>query len=96
LVIQLDDQDARTKLVRYIRNTERVFMEMAISPPSDPSLYSKFEYNLSLAKQYFQDSKYYLERGDFITALVCVAYCEGLLDACRNLGWLNYEWSVEV
>lgn len=91
----MDDEVARAKLNRYINYTEAVFREMSVYPPNNPDLSSKLQYNLSLARQYFEDSKYYFGRGDFITALICIAYCEGLLDACRNLGWLKYEWGFE-
>jgi hypothetical protein len=34
-----------------------------------------------LAKQYYKDAKYYLEREDFFTAFGCINYAHGLLDA---------------
>lgn len=34
-----------------------------------------------LAKQYFNDSKYYLEKKDYFTAFGCINYAHGLLDA---------------
>lgn len=86
------EEEAVAKLERYIKATQAVLEKMEISPPGDPSLSSALQYNLSLSRQYFEDSKYYLGKGEFITALVCIAYCEGLLDACRNLGWLKYQW----
>ncbi len=36
---------------------------------------------IDLAKQYTEDAKYYLDKGDVDTAIVDVAYAEGLLDA---------------
>ena len=36
---------------------------------------------LELASQYFEDSKYYLEKKDFFTAFGCINYAHGLLDA---------------
>jgi hypothetical protein len=90
----MDDELAKSKLERYIKYAKNVLKDMVVCPPKDPSLSSKLEYNLFLARQYFEDSEYYFGKGDFITALVCIAYCEGLLDACRNLGWLKYEWNL--
>jgi FAD synthetase len=87
------EEEARKKLDRYISGTERVFREMDVKPPSDESLRKNLESNISLSRQYLADSKYYLDKGDFITALICIAYCEGLIDACKNLGWLGYEWA---
>jgi len=36
---------------------------------------------MELATQYFEDSKYYLEKKDFFTAFGCINYAHGLLDA---------------
>jgi len=36
---------------------------------------------IELANQYFEDSKYYLEKKDFFTAFGCINYAHGLLDA---------------
>ena len=87
------EEEARKKLSRYISATDRVFAAMEQSPPSDGELLKRMDENISLSKIYLSDSKYYLETGDLVTALVCIAYCEGLIDACKNLGWLKYEWT---
>ncbi len=48
---------------------------------------------LDLARAYLDDARYYLEeRHDPYTALACIAYAEGLIDALRHLGMLNAEW----
>ena len=39
------------------------------------------EKTVELAKQYYEDSKYYLEKKDYITAFGCINYAHGLLDA---------------
>lgn len=36
---------------------------------------------IELAKQYYQDSKYYLDKDDFYTAFGCINYAHGLLDS---------------
>jgi hypothetical protein len=89
------EEEARKKLNRYIMSTERVFKEMKVLPPADVDLKKALESNISLSKQYFVDSKHYLSKGNLITALVCIAYCEGLIDSCRILGWLRYEWKLK-
>lgn len=35
------------------------------------------------ARNYFEDTKYYLERGDLITSFGCITYAHGLLDSIR-------------
>ena len=39
---------------------------------------------LELSKQYFEDSKYYLEKKDYFTAFGCINYAHGLLDAIKK------------
>ena len=89
------EEEAKKKLDRYIKATERVFASMEIMPPADTNLQRLMDENISSSKIYLSDSKHYLEKGDYITALVCIAYCEGLIDACKNLGWLKYEWTFK-
>jgi hypothetical protein len=36
---------------------------------------------IELATQYFEDSKYYLEKKDYFTAFGCINYAHGLLDS---------------
>ena len=36
---------------------------------------------VELASQYYEDSKYYLEKKDYFTAFGCINYGHGLLDA---------------
>jgi len=36
---------------------------------------------IGLANQYYNDSKYYLEKKDYLTAFGCINYAHGLLDA---------------
>lgn len=36
---------------------------------------------IELAGQYYDDSTYYFEKGDFFTAFGCINYAHGLLDA---------------
>lgn len=37
------------------------------------------------ARSYFEDTKYYLEKQDYITSFGCITYAHGLLDAIRLL-----------
>ena len=47
---------------------------------------------LSYAMDYLDDAKYYKAQGNLETSLTSVAYCEGLLDALRLIGAVNFEW----
>lgn len=47
---------------------------------------------IDLAKLYLKDSQYYFGKKDCGTALACVSYAEGLLDALRMLGYVDIKW----
>lgn len=36
---------------------------------------------IELANQYYEDTRYYLEKKDFFTSFGCINYAHGLLDA---------------
>ena len=36
---------------------------------------------IELARQYYEDAKYYVEKKDYFTAFGCINYAHGLLDA---------------
>lgn len=36
------------------------------------------------AKRYYEDTMYYLEKGDYFTAFGCINYAHGLLDGIKN------------
>ncbi|MCD6324183.1 MAG: cytidylyltransferase family protein [Desulfurococcales archaeon] len=47
---------------------------------------------IELVRDYVSDAKYYMGVGDCITALSCVSYAEGLLDALARLGEVSVNW----
>ena len=58
-----------------------VMFEDNISQINDKKLTEAQEKTVELAKQYYEDTKYYLDKGDFFTAFGCINYAHGLLDA---------------
>jgi hypothetical protein len=38
---------------------------------------------VDMAKRYYEDAKFYLERKDYFTAFGCINYAHGLIDALR-------------
>ncbi len=50
---------------------------------------------LSYANDYLEDAKYYKVQGNLETSLTSVAYCEGILDALRLIGAVNFEWPTK-
>ena len=77
---------------KYIQNTERVFAEIKITKGSMTISEEEIFGVIETAKRYLEDAKYYQERKKLETSLASVAYCEGLLDALRFLGIVEFSW----
>lgn len=79
---------------RYIASAEHVLDEMHIAI-GDDGLHLSRECVLEvvdLAKAYLRDAKYNRDGKRFDVSLTSVAYCEGLLDALRMLGAVEFKW----
>ena len=77
---------------KYISMAEKVFRELK-KTQTPISLTEKMVASiLSYAADYLEDAKYYKAQGNLETSLTSVAYCEGLLDALRLIGAVNFEW----
>ena len=79
-------------VTKYIRGAERVVNE--IEPLPDEVHLNEQEVGtvFDWAKRYLEDAKYYQGKGNLETSLTSVAYCEGLLDALRLLGAVEFSW----
>mgnify|MGYP000571892818 CR=1 FL=1 len=79
--------EGKERVKIYIENVNLVLKDIKNRKISD-----KAKEIVELVNRYLQDSKHYLEKGDVITSLACVSYAEGLLDALRIMGYLEFEW----
>jgi FAD synthetase len=81
-----------TLVSKYIASAEKVLSEMRQASGSivmdEESVSRVVEY----VSAYLEDAKYYKAQKKLETSLTSVAYCEGLLDALRLLGAVNFEW----
>ena len=76
----------------YVQKTERVFEELRTVKGLAHSHARSVKEVIEEAKRYLQDAKYYLGKRRFETSLASIAYCEGLLDALRMLGFVEFSW----
>ena len=74
---------------RYLKSVDRVLGEVR---SSKQALDERAGRVLEEAERYFMDAKHYFDKGDLATALSAVAYSEGLLDALRMMGLVEFEW----
>lgn len=79
-------------VTKYILGAERVVNEIEPLPDevhlNEQEVTTVFDW----AKRYLDDAKYYQDKGQLETSLTSVAYCEGLLDALRLLGAVEFSW----
>lgn len=50
----------------------------------------QFDYVIELVRGYVKDARHYTEKGKPVTSLACIAYAEGLLDALKFLGLVDF------
>jgi FAD synthetase len=79
-------------IAKYIRGADRVVEEIGALPEKVQLNEEEAKTVFDWAKRYLEDAKYYLEKGKLETSLTSVAYCEGLLDALRLLGAVEFSW----
>ena len=82
-------------VLKYIASAESVFGKMDVSKVSVNVGVDDVRRVVESAKAYLDDAKYYMSRKKFEVSLASVAYCEGLLDALKILGAVEFEWPVK-
>jgi len=83
--------DLRSTVERYIRGVESALTELV--KESGPEInFGMVDSIIDSANRYLQDANYYLRCGREVVALASVSYAEGLLDALRILGLVNFTW----
>lgn len=84
--------NAQALLLKYIQNSEKVFAEIEFKRDLRIQDREKATEVIEYAKRYLSDAKFYGEKQQYETGLVSVAYCEGMLDALRLLGMVEFTW----
>ena len=79
-------------ITKYIRGAERVIKEIGQLPDDMKLNGEEAKTVFDWVKRYLEDAKYYQEKGKLETSLTSVAYCEGMLDALRLLGAVEFSW----
>jgi FAD synthetase len=75
---------------KYIQNSERVLAEIKLATDVVVIDEEKIKGIIESARQYLNDAKYYELQNRLETSLASVSYCEGLLDALRLLGVVEF------
>lgn len=78
------------KVTKYLTSVDRVLRQVEITSPE--ALRSRVNSIVETARRYFSDASHYKDGGDLVTSLATVSYSEGLLDALRMLGLVEFDW----
>lgn len=84
--------NGRERALKYILKTEKVLERLRIVNSTVSIGEDAVNRAIDEARRYFEDAKYYWERKEYEVSLASIAYCEGLLDALRMLGLVEFEW----
>jgi FAD synthetase len=76
---------AGERAAKYLEATTKSLglLKIKKNPATVSSL--QLDYVSELARDYARDAKHYLDKRKPVTALACIAYAEGLLDALKFL-----------
>lgn len=80
---------------KYISMAEKVLSKIMLNPTPINLNEEKIAEVLRWATDYLKDAKYYKTQGKLETSLTSVAYCEGILDALRLMGAVEFEWPTK-
>ncbi|MCY0859488.1 MAG: cytidylyltransferase family protein [Sulfolobaceae archaeon] len=83
----VDDNEIKKRAEKYIQGMKDRLSKVSFSDNSMKKVYD-------LAFQYTEDAEYYLKSGDYSTALVDIAYAEGLLDALLILNNIDPDSQI--
>ena len=83
--------DLEEKYRRYSENLNMAFSTLKFKDGGMPPP-SKVREVVSLAKCYHEDAGHFHGKQMTVTALLSLAYGEGLLDALKMLGLIDFKW----
>ncbi|MHC1586127.1 MAG: DUF357 domain-containing protein [Candidatus Hecatellaceae archaeon] len=76
---------------KYSEGLAQAFSTLKLTVEGE-ALASKVSEIVELAKCYRQDAEHFYRQNMKVTALISLAYGEGLLDALRMLGYVDFKW----
>ena len=79
------------KLQKYFKITEEALKRLEVAVHEKSLLHAVARDFLTMARSYFEDAKYYYEKGDYVTAFAALNYAHGFIDAGVRLGVFRGE-----
>jgi FAD synthetase len=78
-------ENAGERAAKYLRATSKSLESLKVKKQRLSIRLSQGNHVLELARDYAHDAEHYLGKRKPVTALACIAYAEGLLDALKFL-----------
>ncbi len=79
------------KLQKYFKITGKALETLEVAVHERSLLMAVANDFLTMAKSYFEDARYYYEKGDYVTAFAALNYAHGFIDAGVRLGVFKGE-----
>ncbi|WP_457750967.1 DUF357 domain-containing protein [Thermococcus sp.] len=79
------------KLQKYFEITEEALQRLEVAVHEKSLLRAVAKDFLTMAKSYFNDARYYYQKGDYVTAFAALNYAHGFIDAGVRLGVFKGE-----
>jgi len=76
----------KEKLQKYLKLTENALKEVKINKKVNFNVERAYNEFLESAKNYFEDAKFFMNKGDYVNAFACINYAHGWLDAGARIG----------
>ena len=80
-----------SRLEREFKVTEKALDNIKIKINKNDKLYDNALHFLDTAKRYYEDAKYFKQKGDKASAFGALNYAFGWLDAGKNIGLFNVK-----
>ena len=84
------------KLDGYFDVTGRAIKKVKINGDIKVDAKKSAEDFLDMAKRYFDDAKYFKNKGDYVNALAALSYAHGWLDAGGRIGLFDVDHDNEL
>ncbi len=80
------------KAGKYIEAVEKALSELTFSKLSVNIGSKEVQQVVDLARRYLSDAKYFTQTRKISSSLASISYAEGLLDAVKLLGLVEFTW----
>jgi len=77
---------------KYVANLDAAFSTLEVRGAPHEIGEGEVAYVIDLARRYHEDARRFLEEGRPLTSIAASSYAEGLLDALRFLGIVDFKW----